>query len=199
MGQADATTKRIMLTLLNEFTARHTVTSLAQQLEFSRVGTWKALRKLETAGYVLFEKIGEGKTSVITMQLNWENMLVEKYLALYLTEEALTQRRWRSTFTELEPLLDFMLVYGSALRTPQHAHDIDILGVSSGKRFTNIDKKIQSIQKMQLKKNHLIMFSEKELADELRKLNPAFVNAIKNGVVLFGQDQFIRFIRGLQS
>ena len=43
------------------------------------------------------------------------------------------------------------------------------------------------------------MFSEKELADELRKLNPAFVNAIKNGVVLFGQDQFIRFMRGLQS
>ncbi len=54
------------------------------------------------------------------------------------------------------------------------------------------------IQKTQLKKIHALNFTQAELKQELEKPNKAFVDAVAKGIVLFGQERFIKFIRGLR-
>ena len=187
--------ERIMLILLKDFSRAHTITSLARDLKLTRVGIWKILKKLESSKYINLKSVGSGKTNTYLMNINWDNIIVEKALALYLTEEAAKQRRWRANFADLEQEADFLILYGSILKFPKEANDIDILNVAKKSRFLQIQKKVDRIQKTQSKKIHSINFTENELKEELKKSNKAFIDSIKKGAVLFGHENFVKFIK----
>ena len=165
----------------------------------THVGVWKALKKLETANLVILKATGNKKNSTYTAHLNWNNPLVEKTLSLAFEHEATSQRRWMINFAELENTVDFLIVYGSILVSPQKANDIDILSiVSKEHRSMEIERLIMKIQKTQLKHIHNIIFAPAGLKEELQKPNIAFVNAIEEGVILFGQDKFVAFMKELR-
>lgn len=190
------TRAEILKLLLRGLNINPVVTSLAKETGLSRVGAWKVLKKLEEDSLVSLPQLGEGETSARRASMNWDNPLTEKELALALTEEAMENRRWLANFAELEGRLEFLLIYGSAIRSPKEANDIDILGVVRRKGdFEEIEKRLHKIQKTQLKKLHALNFTEAELKEELEKPNEALVDAVRTGVVLFGQENFIRFMR----
>ncbi|MFH1839738.1 MAG: hypothetical protein ABH849_01160 [Nanoarchaeota archaeon] len=189
------TDKKIMLVLLKDFSRLHTITSLAKELKLSRVGMWKILKRLEAKKNILLESIGSGKTSTSIIKINWENLLVEKSLALYLTEESIKQRRWRVNFAELEKEVGFLILYGSIVNSYQHADDIDILGIAKKNKFVKIQKILDKIQKTESKKIHAINFTESEFRKELYNNNKAFMDAVKKGVILFGQENLVNFMK----
>ena len=189
--------KMVLLYLLKDFSSTHTITILAKELDLSRVGIWKILKKLEERKYLSLKSVGKGKTSTLIVNINWENHLVEKMLSFYLTEEAVKQRRWQVNFAELENVIDFVILYGSILHSPQEAGDIDIVGVTAKKNFVKIAEVIDNIQKTQSKKIHAINFTESEFNMELQKPNKAFIDAIKKGIILFGQENFVKFMRDI--
>ena len=190
------TIKKVLLLLLKDFSATHTITSLANELHLSRVGAWKVIKKLEEDNFIVVRPTGSGKTNTFLLKLNWDNILVEKTLSLYLSEEALNQKRWEANFAELEGKMDFLILYGSILHFPQEAKDIDLLGITSQKnKFVEIQQIIDRIQKTQSKKIHIINFTKMEFQEELLKPNKAFIEAVKKGVILFGQENFIRFMK----
>ncbi|MBI2672037.1 hypothetical protein HYX16_03835 [Candidatus Woesearchaeota archaeon] len=197
MVTRDLTAKRVLLHLLKDFFSMHIITTLAKELSLSRVGIWKVLKKLDEGKYILIKTIGSGKTSTSIITLNWENPLVEKTLSLYLTEEALKQRRWQVNFAELDQIIDFLILYGSVLHSPKEANDIDILGIAKKKNFVKIQSVLDRVQKTQSKKIHPINFTEDEFKSELKKQNKAFIDAVKKGVILSGQDKFVKFMRGM--
>ena len=195
---AQQTARNIILHLFKDFSATHTVTSIAKELGMSRVGVWKTLKSLQLEKLVILTAIGKGKTSTYTIKLNWDNILVEKSLALYLTEEAMKQRRWRFNFAELENITRFIILYGSILHSPKEANDIDLVGVVSDKEdFIKFQKTTYKAQITQIKKIHAIDFTETGFRQELMKPNRAFIDAVKKGVILFGQENFIRFIKNI--
>lgn len=195
MVTRDLTAKRVLLHLLKDFSSTHTITTLAKELGLSRVGIWKILKKLKEGKYVSLKSVGKGKTSTSIVKINWENPLVEKTLSLYLTEEAIKQRRWQVNFTELEKVVDFSILYGSILHSSQESGDIDILGIVPKKSFVKVQIAIDKAQKTQFKKIHAINFTESEFKTELQKANKAFTDAVKKGVILFGQESFVKFMR----
>ena len=197
METEESNIKRIMLILLKDFSRAHTITSLAKDLKLTRVGIWKILKKLEGNKYIALRSVGSGKTNTYLMNINWDNIIVEKALVLYLTEEAAKQRRWRANFAALEQEVDFLILYGSVLKFPKEANDIDIIGVAKEKRLAKINDMISKIQQTQNKKIHSINLTQKEFGQELKKPNKAYLDAIRKGVVLFGQENFIKFMKEL--
>ena len=194
--EKNKTNTEILRVLLKQFTIKWTITSLAKELNVSRVGIWKVLKKLEAKRLILLSPIGEGKTSVFNINLNWENQILEKNLSLILTEDALNNQMWLNNFKELEDKLNFLILYGSVIHSPKEASDIDILGVVSNKNnFLSIEEVIKKIQKTQIKKIHSENFTQIEFKEEIRKPNKIFIDAIKKGVVIFGQEKFIKFIK----
>ena len=86
-------TSRILKLIFKDFASQHSVTSVAKEIGLSRQGTFKILKKLESEKLLLLSPVGKGKTSTYLLSLNWQNPLVEKMLALFLTEEALKHQR----------------------------------------------------------------------------------------------------------
>lgn len=199
MVTKDKIPQRIIVILLKDFSSTHTVSSLAKSLKISRVGVWKVLKKLEAEKLIIIYPAGKGKTSTFILKLNWENILLDKTLALYLTKDALKQKRWRANFTELEIEVDFLILYGSILHDLKEASDIDILSVSKKKKLGKISDIIMKIQKIQFKKIHALNFTHTEFKDELKRKNKAMIDAIKKGTILFGQENFIEFMKDIQE
>ena len=197
MGKVN-TEDKILVALLKQFLVNWTITSLANQINISRVGIWKVLKKLEKEKLILLTPIGQGKTNAINIKLNWENIILGKKLSLILTEESLKHQRWINNFEELKNITGFVVLYGSVLHSPKEANAIDILGIVSNKNnFLSVGEIIQKIQKIQIKKIHSENFTKAEFKKELKKPNKIFIDAIKKGIILFGQEKFIKFIREL--
>ena len=187
----------ILKILLKDLAINPTITGVAQEIGMSRVGTWKILKKLEAEKLITLTPIGEGRTSTLSISLNWENPILEKTLSLALTQDAINNQRWLSNFEELEDKVDFLLIYGSIIHSPKDANDIDIIGITY-KGFLEIDESIKKIQKVQIKKIHAINFTQEEFKGELGKPNKVFIDAIKKGMILFGQEKFIKFIKEIK-
>lgn len=192
------TTQKILISLVKDFSVVHTATSLSQWLKMSRWGVWKTMKKLQEEELIIIKPVGTGKTSTQTVHLNWNNKLTEKTVILALAQEASTYKRWSFNFADVESEVDFFILYGSILHSPQAARDIDVFGVSAEKNLAKISKQIFAIQKTQEKKIHSINFTQSELRSELQKPNKAVVDAIKKGIVLFGQENFTQFMKELR-
>lgn len=187
----------ILRILLKDIAKKHTITSLSEEIGIGRSGIWKALKRLESKNLINLTPIGKGKTSAYEITLNWKNPLVERTLAMILTKDALKQEKWRYNFKELENQVDFLILFGSVLHSPKEANDIDILNLVDKKNFTKIDKIVRDVQITQNKKIHAIDVTKKELKEELNDKNKAYLDAFKRGIVLFGQEDFIKFIKSL--
>ena len=190
-------TQKIMVVLLKDF-GSHTATSLSKELKMSRWGAWKILKKLEKDNLIIIEPVGSGKTSISTIKINWDSILTEKTLALSLTQEALKYKRWLYDFSSLQQEAKFLILYGSILYGKE-ANDIDIIGIAKEKKLGKVNDLVFKIQEIQSKKIHSINLTQKEFKKELKKPNKAYLDAVKKGIVLLGQENFIKFVRRLSE
>ena len=199
MKTENHTADKVLSILLKETFAMHTATSIAKALNITRQGIWKTINKLAENKLINLEYVGDAKTSTATMKLNWPNPVTEKTLSLILTKESLKQQRWRVNFAELEKNVKFLVLFGSILNNPKEVNDIDIIAVVNKKKFKAVEEITAKAQQTQIKKIHLVDLTEREFGQELKKTNNAYIDAIKKGVILYGQDNFIQFMRDLQK
>ena len=193
------TTQKILIKLAKHFSVVHTASSLSQELKLSRWGVWKIIKKLQQEELLLLTPVGNGKTSTQTIQLNWNNKLVEQTITLALAQESTSHKRWKFNFAEIEKEAEFLLLYGSIIHSPKAARDIDILIVAQKNKLSKINKIIFNIQKTQEKKIHSHSFTSKEFVQEIKKPNKIFSDALKRGTILFGQEKFVKFMKGLSK
>ncbi len=198
-NKAENSKNKIVKILLKDLRTNHTITSLANEINITRTGAWKILKKLENDKLITLNSVGLGKTNTYTIELDWNSKLTEKALAFYLTEESLKYKKWLFDFEKLEREVEFLIIFGSILKSPKEAKDIDILGVAKVNKIGKIKDIALKIQQTQNKKIHSINFTKKELKQELKEKNKAFLDAIKKGVVLFGHEKFIDFIKELKG
>ena len=189
---------RIALLLLKDFSTMHTITSIGKGLGMTRSGIWKVLAKLKKENYITLETTEE--KSLLIPKLNLRNELLEKYLNFALSKEAKEHERWIFNFTEAKEHVSFFILYGSVLKSYAKAKDLDVIGIiPDRKSFKKLHESLDKIQKSESKRIHTINFTESEFREELLKPNKAFVEAVKKGVVLFGQEEFIKFMKKLHG
>ncbi len=190
-----STSDKILKILLREPFIDHTATSLAKTLGISRQGLWKSLNNMASENLISLKSVADTKKSAVKIILNFNNIVLEKTLSLLLIKESMKHERWKVNFKEIGEEADFVLLFGSILTNPKEANDIDILVVVKEKQnFKKIEEYLLKIQKTQAKKIHLIDLTWQEFKSEL-KINKTYLDALKKGVVLFGQDNFIKLMK----
>lgn len=195
--EIDKPDAKILKILFKDLTIKPTITILSKEINIGRVGTWKLLKKLEAEKLIILSPLGTGKTSTYNINLNWDNPLLEKILSVILTADAIKNQRWVNNFKELENNVDFLIIYGSIISFPEEAKDIDLIGVTNKNNFIKIEESVKKIQITQIKKIHALNFTQAEFKKELEKPNKAFIDAVKKGIILFGQEKFINFLKNI--
>ena len=189
------TPERILEILLREPFIDHTATSLAKTVGVTRQGLWKSLNKLSNEKLISLKSVADTKKSTLNITLEFKNPVAIKTLSLLLTKELINYERWRVNFAEIEKYISFFILFGSILTNPKEAKDIDIIAVVGKKaNFKQIEETTLRIQKTQAKKIHIIDLTEKEFKQELLNQNKAYLDALKKGIVLFGQEKITNIL-----
>ncbi|MFH1916864.1 MAG: hypothetical protein ABIJ21_06410 [Nanoarchaeota archaeon] len=191
--------RKVLLVLFKEFSEEQTITSLAKAVKMTRPGVFKIVKSLEREKLVVMSAIGKGKTSTSTVRLQRDHPLLEKLFSLFLASEANDYVRWQNTFKPIENFTDFVIIFGSILHSPKEANDIDILCISEKEKFLGLERSLHEIRKAELRMIHAVQFTPNEFKNELKNRNPAFIDAIRKGVVLFGHERFISFMEELNT
>ena len=200
METQEKTSEKIIKILAKEPLSEHTATSLAKALGISRQGIWKTLTKLSKNNLISLKSVANTKKSALNIMLNFNNSITIKTLSLLIEKETLKYERWRNNFNKLEKHTLFTILFGSILHSSKEANDIDLLVIVRNKKnFKAVDSTITEVQQAQLKKIHAIDLTKEELKAELNSKNKAYLDAIKKGVVLFGQENFIKFIKDISK
>ncbi|MBI4980727.1 nucleotidyltransferase domain-containing protein [Candidatus Woesearchaeota archaeon] len=184
--------KEILLCLFKDLTNYHNASSIAKEVKISRVGAYKAFKRLSKSGLLKSRKLG--KSEFYTLKLGDD--FVKKTLELLLMEEAREKvRRWLAEFKELSTETEILILFGSILKSETKAHDVDLLIVLKPENNKNINKLLDKKNEVLIKKIHPLKQTPEDLIKNLKKPDKVVLRAMKTGIVLYGQDKLVEVVK----
>ena len=187
--------KEALLILFKDFSSYYNANSLSKLLNISRVGTMQLLKKFHNINILKDRRIGKS----VIYKLNLEDDYVRHLIAFLLADEANSYKRWKDEFKDLFKRERIIMLYGSAIKNYEKAHDIDIMVVMEKGDYKEIAKVISERQKFLPKKIHSIELTANDLLKNLLEKQKAIIDIVKNAIILYGQNKYVEIIQNVTS
>ena len=184
----------IILHIFKNYRREYNANSLSKEIRITARGALKIVKKLEEKGILIGKKMGKAIFYKLNLEDNYSIKLIETLLISEAREKAL---RWLHEFQEIYRDAQIIIIFGSAIKSYKEARDIDILFVIDKKNYNKINSFAEQKNKILLKPIHAIVQTINDLQTNLKKKNPAIINAIKSGYVLHGYDKLIGVIKNV--
>lgn len=179
--------------LLRNFSERYSINALARELKLSPRGAYKIVKKLEKAGVLNPEAIGNAIYYHPNLDIEVGRKMAELVLSyVELNPYAMVQAK---AFEKLKPYVLSAVLFGSVLTKAENAGDIDVLLVLEEKQFSDAHKVLLEIQRIKPKKISEMLQSKEDLARNIRKRDVPLLSAIRTGQVLWGSEIIVEGIR----
>ena len=156
--------------LVRNFTERLTIRNVAQKLNFSPAGVFNILKKLEKNNIVVGQKLGTG----LFYSINFENKIAEHLAAIVLLY---SDEKFDLDIQKLKNASAAILDRKTLLLVVDNVTVLDI-------SVPNVD---------------VIVKTEDEIIDLLRKKDSATLQLLKKGIILFGEDKVVEIIKNCIS
>ena len=104
----------------------------------------------------------------ITYKLNFNNDYVASLVSFLLADEANKFKRWKEEFKELFKKDRIVMLFGSTIK-----------------------------EEILPKKLHSIKLNHHDLLENLKKRDKAFVDIIRNAIILYGQDTYVEILKNV--
>ena len=183
------------LILFKDYTTFYNANSISKILNISHVGAQKILKRLLQENLVISKTIGKS----ITYKLNFGNDYVSNLVTFLLADEANKFKRWKDEFKELFKKDRIVMLFGSTVNDYAHAHDIDLMIVIENKEVKEVNTFLKKKEEILPKKLHSIKLNRQDLLENLKKRDKAFVDIIKNSIILYGQDKYVEILKNVAS
>lgn len=172
---------------------RNSINQIAKRLQISPMGAYKILKKLEKMKAVKAEKIGNASY----YQFNPDEEIAIKMGELVLVQNELNSyaKVQAEDFKRLKPFTHACILYGSVLSKGKDAGDIDAIIILDKEKFDLVKKQLEKLKDLKPKKIHDILMTSEDLASNLKGKNPAIIDAIKTGKVLWGSEVILEAIK----
>jgi predicted nucleotidyltransferase len=187
--------QEVLLKFIKEPFEDYNSNNLAMSVGKSRVGVSKALSNLEKNTLVVGKTLGKARF----FQINYDDEYARKTMEFLLMDESKNYQKWKDEFKELENHVKILVLFGSILRNENEAKDIDILIVYNEKNNNEISKIIKEKNTILTKKIHPIKQTYEDIKNNILKKDRIILSAIKDGIVLKGQDEFARLMQNVTS
>ncbi|OGJ20652.1 hypothetical protein A3K73_05760 [Candidatus Pacearchaeota archaeon RBG_13_36_9] len=184
-----------MLKLFKDFNSDYNANSLSKEIKVTPRGALKILKNLEADNLVRGRKLGRA----VFYKLNLDDSYVCKIIETLLIAEARKKAgRWLEEFKGVFKDAEIIIIFGSIIRNPKEANDIDVLFVLKENKYRNIADFIREKNKIMFKKIHSIPQTMKDLNESLKN-NKAIQDAVRTGYVLHGQDELIEVMKNVSA
>ena len=187
--------REIVLLLFKDYTTFYNANSISKILNISHVGAQKILKRLLQENLVISKTIGKS----ITYKLNFNNDYVIHLVSFLLADEANKFKRWKEEFKDLFKKDRIVMLFGSTVKDYAHARDIDLIIVLENKEVTEVNEILKRKEEVLPKKLHTIKLNHHDLLENLKKKEKAFVDIIKNAIILYGQDKYVELLKNVAS
>lgn len=156
--------------LVRNFAEKLTIRSIALRLNFSPAGVFNILKKLEKENIVVGEKLGTG----LFYSINFENKIAEHLAAIVLLH---SEEKIEFDFEKIKQAKAAIFDKKNLLLIADSVTIVDI-----------------SVPNL-----NLIIKTEEEVIDLLRKKDSQTLQLLKNGIVLFGEEKIVQIIKNCIS
>jgi len=187
-------TNNEMLFVLNIFKSpekEYNANNMAKYLGISPMGALKIAKRLEKENILKSKQIGKAKIYRINMKNDYPKEYVKFLLKREAEQAPAHVKMWIKELRKIKNA-DAAVLFGSILRKKE-ANDIDALLVTDQKRFSKVEKEVENINIINIKKLHPMYQSKKDIKTNIKKEDKALLSAIK-GIVAFGEDKLINLI-----
>lgn len=187
--------RETLLILFKDFTSFYNANSISKILKISHVGAQKIFKRLKKENLVVDKKIGKS----IIYKLNLEDNYVKQLIAFLLADEANNFKRWKEEFKDLFKKDRIVMMYGSAIKNYTHAKDIDIMIIIENKDVKEVNNILKKKEEILPKKIHSIKLTYQDLSENLKKKDKVVIDIVKNAIILYGQDEYVRILKNAQK
>ena len=156
--------------LVRNFAEKLTIRNIAQRLNFSPAGVFNILKKLEKNNIVVWEKLGTG----LFYSINFENKVAEHLAAIVLLY---SDEKISMNIEQLKQAKAAIIDKKALLLITDN--------------ITTIDTAIPDVD--------VIIKTEDEIIDLLRKKDQQMFQLLRKGIVLFGEDKIVGIIKNCVS
>ena len=111
---------------------------------------------------------------------------------------AIEEDRIRYRAEDLKPLREITkicILFGSYATAKKEPSDLDALFVFDRANYKEYKKRLADIKDITPVKIHDVIQTEEDLITNIKKKSKAVLNALKNGIILWGQETIIRVIK----
>ena len=185
----------VLLTLFKDFDTGYNANSLSKKIGLTSMGALKILKNLEKEGLLKSTQLGKA----VFYKLNFSKY-TKAYLNFLLQKEAEQSlpriKRWVKELRRFQKTANIGVLFGSVLKK-ETFKDIDLLLVLEQSQIRDVNKLVAELNKVNIKKLHLVKQAKKDLESNLKKKDKVILSIVKNGIVLFGYDELIGVIENV--
>jgi predicted transcriptional regulator len=184
---------RFVLSVLKSPEAEYNASTMARHLGISPMGALKIARRLEKEGILVSRKLGKARFYGLNIGSSYVGQYV-KFLLRRESERASPYvKAWISDIKRIKNA-DAALLFGSVLKKHREAKDIDVVFITSQRKFPGLKKEVEALNQVTIQKVHPIYQTEKDIKENIKKGDRPLLSALK-GLVVFGEDVIIRLLR----
>ena len=189
---------KVLLFLLKDFSVDYNANSLSKKVHLTSMGALKILKRLEKQELVISKKIG----NAVFYKINFASDYARSYLEFILrqeTEQSIPRvKRWVKELNKLRDVSEIGLLFGSVLKSEVYS-DVDLLLVIKPSDNIKANKIIHKINELGVKRVNAVKQTNGDFIGNLKKRDKVLLNAIKNGIVLFGYGSFFEVIKDVSA
>lgn len=186
--------KKVLRLILTAFGSDYSINNVAKECGLTPNGAYKILKKFENEGILKYKKIANIKS----YKINFDNEKTINILELILIPDIEGRIEYRTKDIEsLRKITKVCILFGSYITAKKEPNDLDILFVFERANYKEYKKRLAGIKDITPVKIHDIIQTEEDLATSIKEKNKAVLNALKNGIVLWGQETMIRVIKNV--
>ncbi|MBU0930315.1 MAG: winged helix-turn-helix domain-containing protein [Nanoarchaeota archaeon] len=176
----------------------YSINDIAKNCRLAPNGAYKILKKLENTGIIYFEEIGRIKA----YRINFENPLTKNYLEIALTDDRIKESKIKiriQDFRELKSLCKAAVIFGSYITEKKNPNDIDVLFIMDADNYKEYNAKLEDIRNIIPYKIHDVIQTQKDFIKNLKKQDKIIIEAVKNGLVLWGHAFIVNSIENAKD
>ncbi len=184
----------VLLTLFKDFNTDYNANSISKPLCLTPRGALKILKNLKKHELLNGKQLGKA----VFYKVNFNDEYAVKLISVLLMNESREKAsRWLSEFKELFEPADIVIVFGSIVRNPNAANDIDLLIVFKKEKYKAVNQIIEKRRAISSKAIHTVKQTPQDLVKNLKKKDKVILNIIKRGYVLHGYEKLVEAMKNV--